>query len=342
MKKTIALTGLFIFLQITITSCQTTTMETEKFEWLPGVGAPKGYPVEIYSGDFYNGNTWVSIPNGGILEEGWGADGMTMAVGEDFKPIPERFKITYLSFIENQFYTGEFAFPHDSVVALFKEEFNNSPYNPKESFRSIVLGFAPGGMIVIWLRSSERQIEIGRYQATKTDMDWEFFNPQGEEDRNKYVNGVLERRPETLKHKKEGVEFGLWDSYRIKYNWRPKIELKENSRLHEVFLIQFNAEFEHITKEKLSINAFLKRAIPHDILFRYYDAAGNKFAGEYFFDEKEIFNAYKEIYKNNPDQEVEFVFELSADKTKFIIYLKNATEQIELLKCRGKINRSSD
>ena len=259
MNKTILLTVLCALWQLT-TSCQTTTMETEKFEWLPGVGAPKNYPVEIYSGDFYNGNTWVSIPSGGVLEQGWGTDGMTMAVGEDFKPIPERFKITYLSFVENQFYTGEFTFPHDSVVALFKEEFNNSPYTPKESFKSIVLGFAPGGMIVIWLRSSERQIEIGRYQATKTDMDWEFFNPQGEKDRQKYVDLILNDKPGIKENlQKNGIQFGLWDTYRIKYNWRPKTLLPEGYKLHEFFLDHYNAEFEHMFDDNLSKNKFKKR-----------------------------------------------------------------------------------
>ena len=255
---------------------------------------------------------------------------MTMAVGEDFKPVPERFKITYLYFIENQFYTGEFVFPHDSVVALFKKGLIDGGSKEHETYKSIIIGLAPGGIIVLWLGAASKQIEIGRYQATKTDMDWEFFNPQGEEDRNKYVNGVLGRRPEALKHKEEGIEFGLWDTYRTRYNWRPKAILPNDYKLKEFFLDHYNAEFEHMFDDNLSKNEFQKRAIPHDILFRYYDAAGNKFAGEYFFDEKEIFNAYKEIYKNNPDQEVEFVFELSADKTKFIIFFDQFEELFTL------------
>src|SRR5690606_15540029 len=102
------------------------------------------------------------------------------------------------------------------------------------TYNSIIVGLAPGGVIVLWLGAASKQIEIGRYQATKTDMDWEFFNPQGEADRDKYVNGVLERRPKVLAQKELGIQFGLWDTYRIKYNWRPVTMLPQGYVLKDI------------------------------------------------------------------------------------------------------------
>ena len=79
-------------------------------EWAPGVCAPKLYPVEVYRGDFYTDNDWLSIPNGGIVEAGWGDNGMNMGEGS---LIPDGFSITYFSYLENKFYTGKFALPKE-------------------------------------------------------------------------------------------------------------------------------------------------------------------------------------------------------------------------------------
>ena len=42
-------------------------------------------------------------------------------VGDDFKPLPNKLVITWFSYIENKFYTGEFDLPYDKIKQLFDE-----------------------------------------------------------------------------------------------------------------------------------------------------------------------------------------------------------------------------
>ncbi len=301
----------------------------KKYKWAAGICAPREYPVRVYQGDFYSDDFWASIPNGGIMETGWGKSSMEMGKSTI---IPKRFKITWLSFVENKFYTGEGQLPFERIEALFKEGFYDDYTKEKMTYNSISVGMAPGGCIVVWMIGVHKAVEIGRYQAEETDVEWDLFLPTGIKDRNVYVANVLSRRPKTLEIMKEGrIDYKIWDTYRKKYNWRLKVILPERSRIEIFYLWMYNGEYEQLFDKKLEENTFSKKAVPRTIAIHWYDKEGKKYGTEYDFNEQEVIKAYKEIYRDDPDQECELVIEADNKNLKSMsVYLRSKTEEIEL------------
>ncbi len=55
---------------------------------------------------------------------------------------------------------------------MFREGYYNK--RKKETYDRFVVGMAPGGMVVIWLRG-QNQVELGRLQARETEVEWDEF-----------------------------------------------------------------------------------------------------------------------------------------------------------------------
>lgn len=326
-----------------LTTEQTTTQHSEtkqtmntRLEWAPGVCAPKLYPVEVYRGDFYTKTDWLSIPNGGIVNAGWGDNGMNMDRGNI---VPDGFSITYFSYLENKFYTGKFELPKQRVEELFREGVIDYGTKKYETYYAMIVGMAPGGVLVVWMQTYDKQIEIGRYKASEMDLDWEIFNPRVDLDKKDgYVKIVLNESPGALANfKKNGLMLGLWDTYRIKYSWRPAFEFPKGSRVEGIDLKMYNGENFFVWGKELVKNAYEPRAITWRINLLWDDENGEKFGADIDFDEAEIFEAYKQIYRNDKEQEGELVFKYNDNRTSLEFYLRSKTEEIELEKTKVKI-----
>lgn len=331
-----------LFLQTTVGCTQNkATTETEdkkqtpmnvKIKWAAGVCAPELYPVEVYRGDFFTANDWESIPNGGIVAAGWGDNGMNMGRSSI---IPEGFKITYFSYLENKFYTGKFELPHAKIKQLFEEGVIDYGSKQFQSYIAIIVGMAPEGVLVVWMKTYDNQVEIGRYQAKEMDLEWKIFKPVGGFERNVFVERTIGRRPEALANfKKNGLSHGLWDTYRIKYSWRPQFEFPKGSVVEGIDLSMYNGETDFIWGERLAKNVYEKRAITWRVNLLWADEHDEDFGTFIDFDEAEIFEAYKKIYRNNKELDAELVFKYNHNRSSIIVLLRSDAEEIELRKCK--------
>jgi hypothetical protein len=335
MKIVIVLIMLASFLNLFTTSCepmQRKEIPNIKLEWAAGVCAPELYPVEVYRGDFYTATDWESIPNGSIIDDGWGDNGMNMGRSSI---IPEGFKITYFSYFENKFYTGKFELPQARIKQLFEEGVIDYASKQFQSYIAIIVGMAPEGILVVWMKTFDNQVEIGRYQATEMDLEWEIFTPTVDiSEKDEYVKGVIERRPEALANfQKNGLSHGLWDTYRIQYNWRPQFEFPKGCVVEGIDLSMYNGETDFIWGGRLAKNAYEKRALTWRINLLWADEHDEDFGTFIDMDEAEIFEAYKKIYRNNKDLDTELVFKYNHNRSSLIVLLRNDTEEIELRKC---------
>jgi hypothetical protein len=335
MKIVIVLIMLASFLNLFTTSCepmQRKEIPNIKLEWAAGVCAPELYPVEVYRGDFYTATDWESIPNGSIIDDGWGDNGMNMGRSSI---IPEGFKITYFSYFENKFYTGKFELPQARIKQLFEEGVIDYASKQFQSYIAIIVGMAPEGILVVWMKTFDNQVEIGRYQATEMDLEWEIFTPTVDiSEKDEYVKGVIERRPEALANfQKNGLSHGLWDTYRIKYNWRPQFEFPKGSIVEGIDLKMYNGETDFIWGDRLTKNTYEKRALVRRINLLWEDEHDEDFGTFIDMDEAEIFEAYKKIYRNNKDLDAELVFKYNHNRSSLIVLLRSDTEEIELRKC---------
>ncbi|TDW44268.1 DUF2931 family protein [Flavobacterium sp. 270] len=157
-------------------------VKIEKFEWSSAVSADECYPMRVINGSFIlSDSTSVWIPSREILRGTWGFSNSSYVVGEDNKKVPESMEITWFSYTENKFYTGDFELPQKKIYEIFKKDYGTSFYPDgeeyKKAYNTLEVGIAPLGMITVWMGGSAGYKEIGTYQAHETfDEDWNDFS----------------------------------------------------------------------------------------------------------------------------------------------------------------------
>jgi hypothetical protein len=114
-------------------------------------------------------------------------------------------------------------------------------------------------------------------------------------------------------NKNKPIPYGLWDCYRRQYSWRPSFNLKGGVVVDDFNIEAYNGEKEQLFDERLAKNEFVKRAVPSGISFSWKDKAGQEYFANIDFDEQEVFNAFLEMYKNDPTLEAELECYISYD-----------------------------
>ncbi len=194
-----------------------------RHEWLPTECAPRRYPVEIVRGDliFRDGSS-VYIPDGRLVTNGWGEIGSTHIVGEDVKPLPTTLVLTWLSYAEDLFYSGEFTLDHDRLADMFNRGFQAPTRDERATYGRLIVGMAPGGLISVWLAGAGIVHEVEAFTAQPCDVPWQEFAGEGV-DRDEFIRAGLLRvmSQAELDHRTEhGIPSGLFARYRKQYVWR--------------------------------------------------------------------------------------------------------------------------
>lgn len=321
---------------LALASCQNKKEKMERFNWSQTLCAPKGYPALIIKGSLSNSNPKENGASFGLWAGttsncGWGRSGR--GVTSSLKAIPDSLQITWYSVLEEKFYTGHFQLPQKNMEELFKNGFYDHRLKKRETYNEIIVGMAPGGIAAVWLLSGQVEVEVGRFQAVETvitpkDVNSEMqaiFDPE-------YIEAVFS---DNNLSKKE-IPFGLWDNYRIKHSWRHKMDFPHNFKNTESYLSMYNGEKEHLYVQEPSHQDFKKRALPQDMRLLWTDDKGGLWGAEVYFDEAELFKAFGEILKKDPEQNIEIVFTPNAANTAFTVMLQSKTEEIDLPKTKVK------
>jgi hypothetical protein len=339
-----------------------TTMKTN-FKWQEGLSCPSGYPIQVYRG-------WLEGPlvSNGVTEEPnsttsiygfgtttgigyWGENSSGMSQAEN--PIPQRLNCTWYSYVEDVMYHINTELDYPKMVKLFNEGFQDS--NRKRgkvmtTYNHITVGFAPGGVVVVWLQGAEKQVEIGRYQGNKTvitpkeiaSLDSHerlLFDPA---DRARTLKNPKIIAPEVQEaNKNKPIPYGLWDSYRIKYLWKPVfVFVREGKMSNTLSFDMFNGERETLLDNEIIENLYQERAIPKGLYTGWWDKTGLGYGGNIYFDEKEIFAAFKELYQKNPEASIDLEIKINSGSEYLAITLKNGINSIPLKKSKLEIFES--
>ncbi|WP_394772868.1 DUF2931 family protein [Flavobacterium sp.] len=157
-------------------------IKIEKFEWFAETSGDESCPVEVISGSFIlSDKTEGWIPSGQYLNDSWGSSSSgTMVVGDDKKKVPERMKITWFSYAENKFFSGDFELPQKEIYDIFKKDYGNSigmdGVEYKNEYNTLTIAFAPQGIVTLWIGGFGNK-EIGTYQANEIfDIEWSSFS----------------------------------------------------------------------------------------------------------------------------------------------------------------------
>jgi hypothetical protein len=332
-------------------------MNLEYFKWEESTSSPTGYPIDVYRGGFeLKGGNFVGLNNG--TDAGpWGLAGNGKSSG--VKPVPDRINAVWLSYAEDTFYNIDCPIDYDKMVRLFKEGYDDKDASGKirqETYGRIVAGFAPGGVVVVWLFGASKQVEIGRYQGKKIVIDTEEIksleSPEKLLFKQSYRDATMNDEnivPTAVReaNKKKPIPYGLWDTYREKYSWRPifinmKSSLSDTTKtILYTRLETFNGEIEELFDETLVKNEYTKRAILKHINFAWKDAKGQVYSGTLDLDEEEVFNAFKEIHKDNKEAQTDIQFYINIPNDFVTVQIKQGDKEIRLAKTIVDVFKSS-
>ena len=356
---------LFTILSLQLSSCQNKeAMKKDVFEWQETTSCPPGYAVDVYQGGLHSSKGFTSLYLGvDTGKEGWGRGASGMSSGK--KTLPNHLHVIWVSYFEHKFYEIDTPIDYNKMVDLFNEGYylvSDNPDNPRlkwENYDSIIVGFAPGGVVVIWIAGLGRQIEIGRYQGKEITFSKEYvesLHPGTQKNKHDitYHNKILyewnmipKEIVEEIKDKP--IPYGLWDTYRKKYNWQLKFVFLHNEKIKNVTYYLLNGEEEELygeveTEKYPKIPVFFRwetrkaRAIPKTISF-FWEIDSSVYSCYIELDEKEIMTAFERVLGNDPGAEVTIELYVNTDRTRATVSLKTKEEEVGVFNNKVTINK---
>ncbi|MBL4746159.1 MAG: DUF2931 family protein [Flavobacteriaceae bacterium] len=162
-----------------VTSCQNKKNMNKEYEWRVSANAPKNFPATIY----YASLGGVEVRRDGTIDSGWGMSGSSV---EGLKTLPKTLDLIWLSYIDNQFYKGNFKLDQEKIKHIFNEGFKDNFGKDNITYHdfSFVINVAPGGTVALFMKGlGSFQRGVGFFKAEKTDVKWKDFVPMGMQDR---------------------------------------------------------------------------------------------------------------------------------------------------------------
>ena len=196
--------------------------------------------------------------------------------------------------------------------------------NPYSSMTHLVFGFAPKGMVVVWIGyDGGARIEIGRFQAEEVEDEEKY-----EEERFEYWNMSREKMRNKLYLPNASPE--EWENYRNKYEWRPVFSsdndtffmLKSSTRY-------YNGEREYLLQPYILKAEYIKRAIPKEIQF-FWRVGDAQYEGRVFFKWDKMDKILKEKGKTKND----IRFHINKDN-KIEVFLNDEPLEVESIRVYG-------
>ncbi|WP_426485463.1 DUF2931 family protein [Flavobacterium sp. 2] len=292
-------------------------------------GIPAGMP--------YGGSSGTWGDSGGMWTEQHGTP-----IGAD---------ITYYAGYDNAFYRLKIDFPvermkdlvrrnyamreaKDKTIEEYKYEGDpdllsdaDAAYNSYHRMSSLIFGFAPKGMVVVWVNYGLTVIEIGRYQAKAVT------DPKELESAKKRYLDIW--RFSSARFDDLAKEFSipnatcdLWDMFRLRYNWKPVITSENpNFRLFKINTEYYNGEKDQMMRPWLLENKMRDRALPNVFQFFWETGVKEKFEGRIFFSQDEIFSHFKGLSGDN-----EIQIKIAKDNTSLEVLLNNKKLEVDSIR----------
>lgn len=145
MDNPLGLLLLVLFSSFTLSQESEAGLFVEKYDWLATESAHAKFPMKLVHGSLHlKDGSSVYVPSKAIFHNGWGETGSIHITGSKYKALPTRLTLSWFSFAENRFYSGDFQLPYDKILQLFKNGFKSPITREKSTYEWIVIGMGPG------------------------------------------------------------------------------------------------------------------------------------------------------------------------------------------------------
>ena len=203
--------------------------------------------------------------------------------------INEDFDVTNIKEMTNRCYPSKDEFSEEAVKEFITKEEYTKHFEPLRyyyaPFSTLVFGFAPKGMVVVWMRyGGANTIELGRFQAKEiTDKE------RVKECEEKYLS-TYRIHPDTHKELIEIMHLDnpspeKWDNYRIRYNWNYSVKSENKGfKLLQIANEFFNGEKENRLRPVVLNPEMKDKAIPEMMTLFWETSAKERYQAKLFFD----------------------------------------------------------
>ena len=195
----------------------------------------------------------------------------------------------------------EYKYDGDSDLQYIMDDVD-AAYKSYDRMSSLIFGFAPKGMVVVWINYGLTVIEIGRYQAKVITDPKELESAKNRHlETWRFTPEYFDELAKKLYNPDANCE--LWDMFRLRYNWKPVIASENpNFRLFKINTEYYNGEKDQMLRPWLLENKMRDRALPNVFQFFWETGIGQKFEGRIFFNQNEIFSRFKGLSGDNEIQ----------------------------------------
>jgi len=342
MKLLAIINMLYIFFMLQACTKQQTKMDKDNFSYSVTFSAPGGeYPAEVHYGYLTDDKKELvaGVPKAGITNGKWQYDGSE--AGQGGNVVPTHLNLIYVAYAEKKFYQVDADLPKNKMLELFREGFTiegspdsegNYPWVP-DTYKTLTIGVAPGGVVVVWLSGNHHRREVYRLQAKETFVDVnDFYQNADNENQEQFFDSWFKIAvPENVQSdiKQKGIPYGLWDKYREKYKYRFVLHpYDEKDYIKQAYRINYNGETEYL-KSKEEVDKYKEDSVPYNVMFSFFQNNA-----EIIFDDNEILKVFEDFNKQNPNDPIDIIVRPKFRYKDFEVFVKCKDKEIKL----GKIN----
>lgn len=250
---------------------------------------------------------------------------------DKYYQIDEDFDVDYIKEMTSRCYPTSDDTSDDPVKEfIYKKEFDSDFQKFRKDYREfshLIFGFAPQGMIVVWLGYGPKRIELGRFQAlVVTDENRIAVCKE------KYMN-TYRVDPEYYEEARKkyfipNVSALQWDNYRLRYNWNYNVTSDNTGfKFLKYSGTFFNGETDDNFNPIVLSPEMKKRAIPEVITLCWETSSKERYQAKLFFD----WNKTNLWFKEAKDENV-FNIHISEDNSKIEIKLNDKLLELDSIR----------
>ena len=275
------------------------------------------------------------VPKTGLLQAGWQGDGAEG--GQGGNEIPYHLSLIYVAYAEKKFYQVDADLPSDKFLKVFRKGYDRIDHYGSivhETYTTLTVGLAPGGVVVVWLSGNNNRVEICRLQAKETFVDKEEFVPVPDPDENQqqFFDSVYELVPDSVRTEiaKNGIPYGLWDKYREQYKYRFVLKpYDEKDVFTHNYYLYYNGEADEVLRTELDKKEYMEKGIPYTCNFIF-----TRYSTEIVFNDQEMLSVFNKLKTKYPDKPIDIAITPTFNYDDMKISVKCEKEEIKLEKCK--------
>lgn len=248
-------------------------------------------------------NRTLVVPSSAIINYGLGIAGGRYGFNDDGKyPLPIGLDIVWFSYVDRKFYRAEVDLPIEKIKKLFEDGYINAK-GDKVTYQTINVGLIPGGRIIIYLDSYEREVELCSYVGYETSVSLKDFVPNAYwsyKDLDSFIDSLFSDKEEdwVKAYTKYGANHSLWDKYRKRYNYDIKIDFEDKNTKLGYTLYRFT-NCEQCTTNEYNSQLYFKNPATIRFMNPIWINGDYEYTGYFYFDEDEVMKYYPEAFMNN-------------------------------------------